>query len=223
MNILEYNDNSEYPLNEDQMKAYYGKFLVFAMLWGFGGPMKLELRYEFGKEIINIAEFMDTGIEMPDGEILIDYEVLLEEQAWQPWNARVNNPELEPNRIKNPNVVISTIDTIRHEEVIRNWLRDFKPVILCGPPGSGKSMTLSAVLSANPQYELITLNFSSSAGTELVFKAFEQYCKIERKGAQGYCIRPTFANKILVIFCDEINLPMEDAMARRQLLRFCVN
>ncbi len=37
---------------------------------------------------------------------------------------------------------------------------------------------------------MITLNFSSSAGTDLIFKAFEQYCKIERRGGQGYCIRP---------------------------------
>eukprot|EP01083_Nonionella_stella_P096780 272139_1 len=219
INILEYNENTEYPLNEDQMKSYYGKFLLASMLWAFGGPMKLELRFEFGKEIINIAGYMDTGIEMPDGEILIDYEVNIEEQTWVPWSNRVNNPELEPQKIKDPTVVINTIDTIRHEEVIRSWLADLKPVILCGPPGSGKSMTLSAVLRANPQYEMITLNFSSTAGTELIFKAFEQYCKIERRN-QGYCIRPTFQNKTLVIFCDEINLPAQDLYGTQTIITF---
>ena len=81
-------------------------------------------------------------------------------------------------------------------------------------------MTLSAVLRANPQYEMITLNFSSTAGTELIFKAFEQYCKIERRGGQGYVIRPTFQSKILVIFCDEINLPAEDLYGTQTIITF---
>lgn len=69
------------------------------------------------------------------------------------------------------------MDTIRHEEVIRSWLADHRPVILCGPPGSGKSMTLSAVLRANPQYEMITLNFSASAGLSIyLFSSIKKFC-----------------------------------------------
>ena len=48
---------------------------------------------------------------------------------------------------------------------------------------------------------MITLNFSSSAGIDLIFKAFDQYCKIERRN-KGHVLRPTFQNKHLVIFCD---------------------
>ncbi len=88
--------------------------------------MKLDLRYEFGKEIINVAGYMDTNIE--NGKILIHYEVSIEKQTWLPWNNRVNNPELEPQKMKDPTVVINAFDTIRHEEVIRSWLSDLKPV-----------------------------------------------------------------------------------------------
>ena len=69
-----------------------------AILWSFGGTMKLGLRYEFGREIISICCNMDTGIDTPPGEILVDNEVNIEEQDWWLWNSKVYN-------------------TIRHEEV----------------------------------------------------------------------------------------------------------
>ena len=49
-----------------------------AILWSFGGTMKLGLRYEFGREIISICCNMDTGIDTPPGEILVDNEVNIE-------------------------------------------------------------------------------------------------------------------------------------------------
>jgi len=219
-NILEHNENSDYGLTEDQIRSYIGKYLLFSIIWAFGGPMKLDLRQEFGSEICRMLQSMSLAIEVPDTKLpMLDYEINVEEQRWVPWKNKVSNADIEPPKIKDPTVVINTIDTIRHEEVIRGWLADNRTVILCGPPGSGKSMTLSAVLRANPQYEMITLNFSSSASTELIFKAFEQYCKIERKN-QGYIIRPTFQNKKLVIFCDECNLPAEDKYGTQTIITF---
>ena len=32
---------------------------------------------------------------------------------------------------------IDTVDTARHTDIIHSWLADHKPLILCGPPGSG--------------------------------------------------------------------------------------
>ena len=66
--------------------------------------MKLELRNEFGREIISICCYMDTGIDTPPGEVLVDNEVNIEEQDWL-WNSKVYN-------------------MIRHEEVIGMWLTD---------------------------------------------------------------------------------------------------
>ena len=60
------------------------------------------------------------------------------------------------------------------------------------------------------QYEMITLNFSSSAGTDLIFTAFDQYCKIERRN-KGHVLRPTFQNK---------HLPAEDLYGTQTMITF---
>jgi len=42
--------------------------------------------------------------------------------------------------------VIPTMDTVRHESLLNTWLNERKPLVLCGPPGSGKTMTLLSAL-----------------------------------------------------------------------------
>ncbi len=55
------------------------------------------------------------------------------------------------------------------------------------------------VLRTNPQYDLVTLNYSSTATPELVMTTFQQRCVVERKGNKGYIVRPSLKNKIFVI------------------------
>ena len=80
-------------------------------------------------------------------------------------------------------------------------------------------MALTAVLSANPQYELVTLNFSSTTGTELIFKTFDHYCKYVRTPT-GYRLEPVMKGKWLVLFCDELNLPCNDAYGTQTVITF---
>ena len=151
VNILEYNDNNEVGLTDEQIQGYFGKYLLFSITWAFGGPMKLELRSEFGNELCDIAGVMDVGIDTPDTSdlSLLDYEVQIETQQWSPWKDKLSNPELEQHKIRDQTVVINAIDTTRHEEVIRSWLADNRPVILCGPPGSGRMHILVMIMKIN--------------------------------------------------------------------------
>jgi len=78
--------------------------------------------------------------------------------------------------------------------------------VLCGPPGSGKTMTLFSALRALPDFEVIGLNFSSATSPELVLKTFDHYCEY-RRTPNGVIMSPIQLGKWLVLFCDEINLP----------------
>ena len=53
-----------------------------------------------------------------------------------------------------PDIVVPTLDTVRHELLLYTWLAEHKPLVLCGPPGSGKTMTLFSALRALPDYEV---------------------------------------------------------------------
>ena len=65
-------------------------------------------------------------------------------------------------------LIISTVDTLRHQDVLCSWLSEHRPFILCGPPGSGKTMTLMSTLKALPDFEMIFVNFSSSTSPNLI-------------------------------------------------------
>ena len=76
---------------------------------------------------------------------MLDYAVQLEQADWQPWSARVPRLDIEThqvrgilrfsiyfllsffklttkrNQVGSPDVVIATVDTVRHEAVLRAW------------------------------------------------------------------------------------------------------
>ena len=109
------------------------------------------------------------------------------------------------------------VDTVRHVEVLHAWLAEHRPLILCGPPGSGKTMTLTSVLTTLPHMELASLNFSSSTTPDLILKTFEQYCDY-RNTREGPVLAPTSPEKWLVVFCDEINLPENDSYGTQRVI-----
>ena len=77
-----------------------GKYLVVAVLWGFGGPMKLKKRFEFGEQMHDFAGLSSLPIDMPPrDEVVINYEVLLENQSWALWSDRIANDEIEPKQV----------------------------------------------------------------------------------------------------------------------------
>ncbi len=62
--------------------------------------------------------------------------------------------EVETHKVAAPDVVVPTLDTVRHESLLYTWLAEHKPIVLCGPPGSGKTMTLFSALRALPDMEV---------------------------------------------------------------------
>ena len=87
-------------------------------------------------------------------------------------------------------VVITTVDTNRHQAILCSWLSQKRPFILCGPPGSGKTMTLMATLKMLSDMEMVFINFSSSTTPELILTTFEQYCET-KKTNKGFIMSPT--------------------------------
>ncbi len=136
--VIEYNDNhSDFPLSDKQIEGYLSKHLVFATLWAFGGALSLKNRLRYCGELINLVP---PSIPLPDTKnvALIDFEVRIDSGDWSPYEERVDAIELDSQKVVRADVVIDTVDTARHTDVINSWLTDHRPLILCGPPGSGQ-------------------------------------------------------------------------------------
>ena len=137
--LIEWNDlHSDFPLTDKQVEAFLSRYLVFATLWSFGGSLSLANRLRFCEEIVAICP---PSLPLPGkgaGGSLLDWQVRVESQDWEAWEERVEAVELDAHKVIRADVVIDTVDTARHTDVISNWVADHRPLILCGPPGSGK-------------------------------------------------------------------------------------
>lgn len=219
-NILDYNtQHPDFPLGPEPIEAYATRRLLLALVWAFTGDAKLDVRAQMGEYLRN-----HTGVDLPalgPGSSLIDYDVSFAGQSveWSSWLSKVPTIEIDTAAVSTADVVVPTIDTVRHEDVLYSWLSEHKPLMLCGPPGSGKTMTLFSALRKLPDMEVVGLNFSSATTPELILKTFEQYCEY-RKTPNGIVLSPTQIGRWLVLFCDEINLPATDKYGTQRVISF---
>ncbi|KAH8834765.1 dynein heavy chain protein 1 [Flagelloscypha sp. PMI_526] len=217
-NVIEYNiQHSDFPLSAEKVEQYVNKRLLVSIIWAFSGDAKLDLRAEMGEHLSK-----QTAIDLPPmapGASLLDYDVQVSNGEWMGWQSRVPTIDIEAHAVTASDVVVPTIDTVRHEEVLYSWLSEHKPLMLCGPPGSGKTMTLFSALRKLPDMEVVGLNFSSATTPELILKTFEQYCEY-RKTPNGVVLAPVQIGRWLVVFCDEINLPAADKYGTQRVISF---
>jgi dynein heavy chain 1 len=216
--IIEYNSQHvDFPLEPEQVESFVSKKLLLALVWSFTGDCPLGDRKAYGDCLAGLATFGSPI--MGDSSSLIDFDVILPKAEWSSWQNQVPTIEVNTHSITQTDVVIPTLDTVRHEDVLYSWLAEHKPLLLCGPPGSGKTMTLFSALRKLPNMEVVGLNFSSATTPDLLIKTFEQYCEY-KKTVNGVILSPTQIGRWLVLFCDEINLPAPDKYMTQRAISF---
>ena len=216
--IIEYNmQHEDFPLDSERIESYISKKTLLSLIWALAGDCPLLERKLFGEYIIGLST-NDTPL-LGDSSSLIDYDVSLPKADWTPWQSHVPNIEINTHSVTQTDVVVPTLDTVRHEDILYSWLAEHKPLILCGPPGSGKTMTLFSALRKLPNMEVVGLNFSSATTPELILKTFDQYCEY-RRTLSGVIMSPAQIGRWLVLFCDEINLPTPDKYGTQRAISF---
>lgn len=216
--IIDYNSQRvDFPLEPEQIESYIAKKLLLALVWSLTGDCPLTDRKVFGDYLAGITTFGSPIV--GENSSLIDYDVTLPLAEWSTWQNQVPNIEVNTHSVTQTDVVIPTLDTVRHEDVLYSWLAEHKPLLLCGPPGSGKTMTLFSALRKLPNMEVVGLNFSSATTPDLLIKTLDQYCEY-KKTLSGVVLSPTQIGRWLVIFCDEINLPAPDKYGTQRAISF---
>ena len=207
----------DFPLAGEALAGYARRSLAVALVWALAGDAPLAARAALGEALgAQAAEAMPPG----GGGALVDHDVAPAPGApYAAWAERVPVTEVDTAAVATEDVVVPTTDTVRHEELVHAYLLDHRPVVLCGPPGSGKTMVLFAALRRVADLDVAALNFSSQTTPGLLLKLLEQHCEYHTTPA-GATLEPRQPGRWLVVFCDEINLPAPDAYATQRVIGF---
>lgn len=205
--LLFINQNVNFSPAQEQQLAFITKSVLLSLVWAFAGDCALIGREEIGEKLLLLPVFANLDVE--PSSPLVDFDVSLPEAKWERWADKVPRIDLDSHSIIRTDVVIPTLDTLRHESLIYGLLNAHKPIVLCGPPGSGKTMTLFGALRKLPNLDVVGLNFSKATTPSLLIKSLEQHCEY-KKTMKGTILSPSQIGRWLVVFCDEINLPATD-------------
>ena len=104
--VVEYNESHpDFPMKATQVKTFMEKWLLFSILWGFGGSMHLDKRLAFAVGLaqattIPIPAECTGGRRGSDGRsvTLLDFEVRADTGEWHHWNERVPKIEIDLTR-----------------------------------------------------------------------------------------------------------------------------
>lgn len=133
---IAYDENHpDFPMVGEHMEKFAKKWLLHALVWSFAGSASWGVRKKFGDMLLRTS-----GVVLPQSDrSLVDYRVRVEDGEYELWSDSVPRTEIESHRVSATDIVITTTDTIRHSDLLAAWLSSRLPIVLCGPPGSGKS------------------------------------------------------------------------------------
>ncbi|XP_041984652.1 dynein axonemal heavy chain 12 [Aricia agestis] len=188
---------------------------MMGFVWGVGGILKTESRERFDdllKEYIRgekgiPPEIDKIDISMPDGMIFDHFYLYKGKGCWKTWMDAVKTVKFK-EQINLLQTVVPTLESEKLAYVLNLHTKYFKPFIVIGPTGTGKSFYVQNFLMNNidmekyiPGFITFTTTTSANQTQDLVIS---KLVKI-RKNFYG----PTKGKKAL-IFIDDMNMPAKE-------------
>lgn len=197
----------------ESLNDFVKKAIFLSLVWAYSGDSPTTQRNSFIGQLAEIGDF--RLLDIPEN--LTEYFISPIDFQWSPWLQHIELLDLDPHHVMDPGTIVPTVDTVIHEDLIYSLVNKHSPLLLCGPPGSGKTMTFLKALRKLPSLDMISLNFSKDTTPETLITLLEQHCCYKRSN-EGLVLAPRVDGKWTVVFCDEINLPSLDKYGTQKVI-----
>lgn len=206
--------------------------LLITSVQGIGAGLPHSLQSDISKALLkkigNLREVQDALVAFCDAPNLAELSLSADGTCKSFGDfVSTHDGDISSEDIASPDIVISTVTTVRLEYLIRESLnvkemdwRKIHPLILCGPPGCGKSMMIAAALRDVPNLSVASLSFSSETSSESILAALRGHTEISKRGNGCYVLHPKVAGYRVVLFCDEVNLQKPDLYGTQSSIEF---
>ncbi|KAL3288579.1 hypothetical protein HHI36_003018 [Cryptolaemus montrouzieri] len=192
-------------VSPENPKEWYEIYFAFAVVWAFGSCLfqdqLVDWRNEFSRWFLN--EF--KTVKFPSSGNVFSFYIDPETMKFLPWTELVPHFEFDSD-IPLQSTLVETNETTRIKFFVNHLTKRKIPVMLVGPPGSGKSVILNGIMENLPDQYLVTrIPFNFYTTSELLQHILEK--PLEKKA--GRVFAPS-GGKNLIYLIDDMNMPEVD-------------
>ncbi|KAK7197103.1 dynein heavy chain [Novymonas esmeraldas] len=192
------------------------KQFALALLYGLGSYLPEEARRSYAKDVLFLTEER-----APDAKNPLDFRYDEDRQDYVALEFTAAVDLTTEDLFRHP--MVATVDCQRALEVMRAWTRPtrpgvYRPFILVGPEGCGKSMLLNNLFASAANTRVASINCSAQTEALHVIQKLRQTCSIFNSN-QGKVLRPKEAERLILLLKD-LNLPRPDRYGTVQLHSF---
>jgi dynein heavy chain len=184
---------------------YTSELFWFSLIWSIGCTTDTDGRSLFDQFVRQ--QMRVAGLQFPTEGLIYDYKFNTVVGEWQNWMD--NRPPYNiPPGCNFTDIVVPTIDNVRHTYLLEILLRTGYHFFCTGPTGTAKSVTINRYMmsSLDPQsYIPLFLSFSAQTSANQTQDIIDAKYERRLKGVYAPLDR-----KKAVIFFDDVNMPAKE-------------
>eukprot|EP01135_Chromosphaera_perkinsii_P003004 Nk52_evm26s232 gene=Nk52_evmTU26s232 len=195
-----------YTIPEEKIKSLpknIEPWFVFSLIWSIGttcGGNGWELFDAFLRPLL--AEH-NIVAHIPASGLVYDYRYDDETNSWVGWMD--DQPEFKVDlSLSFADIIVPTVDTVRYSYLLHQLITNNQQVMMVGPTGTGKTLTVSSKLMTGLPPHILTqfLAFSARTSANQTQDLIDSKLDKRRKGIFG----PPIGKK-MTFFVDDLNMP----------------